>query len=129
MKRKVISVILLIFVLLIVLGTVMLISNPLIKSEAKIRENLLKITPIGTKMEDVVKSVESNKKWKVVDISYEHGFLHQRVYPRRTVGEKSIRVELGEYRFVLVTSVTAFWGFDENSELVDIWVWNTTDGP
>lgn len=106
----------------------MFTANPLTRSEEKIKENLLKSTPIGTKMEDVVKFIESEKKWKIDYISYEQGFWHQRIYPNRTVGKKSIRAELGEYRFVFATSVTVFWGFDENSKLIDIWVWKTTDG-
>lgn len=123
------KIILLILVLLVVIGTIMLITNPLLRSEEKIRGKLLDSTPIGTKMDDVIKFIESNKKWKVAWISYEHGFNHQRLIPRKIIGEKSIRVEMGEYRFFLTASVTVFWGFDENSELVDIWVWKTTDGP
>lgn len=55
------------------------------------------------------------------------GFYHQRIYPKRIVGEKSIRVKLGEYRLFFTESVTVFWGFDENSELLEIWVWKTVD--
>ncbi len=127
MKRKAISIIVLILVLMSVIGVVIMITNPLLRSEEKIREKLLETTPIGTKMEDVIKLVERNEKWEVARINYERGFWHQRIYPNRTVGKKSIQVELGEYRFILITSVTVYFGFDENSELIDVWVWKTTD--
>lgn len=126
MKRNK-SIKLIILGLLIVFGVAILITNPLLRSEENIRERLLESTPIGTNMGDVIKFIENNKKWKIDQISYEHGFNHQGIYPSREVGEKSIRVELGDYRFVLETSVTVFWGFNKNSELIDIWVWKTVD--
>jgi hypothetical protein len=127
MDRKKILIALLIIVLLIVLGAVKFMLNPLTKSEEQIRDKLLEDSPIGTHMKDVIKYIEGQRNWVVRTISYDHGFYHQRVYPNRTIGEKSIRVEMGDYGFFLTTSVTVFWGFDENSELIDIWVWKTVD--
>ena len=43
------------------------------------------------------------------------------------IGEKSISVLIGEYRTIFTTSVTVFWGFDENSKLIDIYVWKVND--
>lgn len=127
MNRKKILIALLIIVLLIVLGAVKFMMNPLTKSEGQIREQLLQETPIGTHMDDVIKYIESHRKWEVVQISHKHGFLHQGISPRKRIGDKSIRVELGGYGIVFTTSVTVFWGFNENSELIEIWVWKTID--
>lgn len=131
MKKKIL-ITFLILTVLIVLGAVKFMLNPLTKSEEQIREKLLEETPFGTHMEDVIKYIGSKKKlskkkWEVTYISHEHGFTHQRVYPRRIVGEKSIRASLGDYGIIFETNVTVFWGFDENSKLIDIWVWKTID--
>lgn len=62
------------------------------------------------------------------------GFWRQESYePMTVVGVSSIRVNLGDYRsaltffFLFITNVTAFWGFDAEGKLIDIWVWKTTD--
>ena len=114
--------------LVIILVTViMVLSNPLRKSQEQIRENILTLTPIGTSMEDVIKVIEINKKWEVRYISYEQGYLYQGAGERKTIGEKSIRVFMGDYGNIFVTSVTVFWGFHEDSKLIDIWVWKDKD--
>lgn len=43
------------------------------------------------------------------------------------VGKKNIRSDLGDYSTIFTTNVTVFWGFDEQSKLIDIWVWKTVD--
>lgn len=43
----------------------MYIMNPLTKSEEQIRESLFKETPIGTHLDDVIKYIESQRKWEV----------------------------------------------------------------
>jgi hypothetical protein len=78
----------------------------LIKSEEQIRGKLLEATPVGTHMIDVIKYIEGQRNWVIRTISNDHGFYYQRVYPNRTIGDKSIRVELGDYGIVLTTSVT-----------------------
>ena len=121
-----------VIVLVIILGIALtLYLNPLRRSEEKIREKMLELTPIGTSMEDVVKVVEGNNKWEIAWISYDRGYIIQEPgKPRTTIGEKSIRVFIGEYPFgegIFTTAVTVFWGFDENIKLIDVWVWKTTD--
>jgi NADH:ubiquinone oxidoreductase subunit 3 (subunit A) len=127
MNMRIIITILSIVILLILLGIVIYFANPLLGSEGKIREKLLEYTPIGTKMNDVVSFIESREDWEIENTSYEHGFLHQGTQPPERIGEQSIRIYLGDYRIVFITSVTVFYGFDENSELIDIWVWKDTD--
>jgi hypothetical protein len=99
--------------------------NPLRKSEEKIKESILKLTPVGTSLEDVIKIIENNKKWETRYISYEDGYLDPKT--RAVVGEKSIRAFVGEYRNFFVTSVSVFWGFDEDSKLIEICIWKDED--
>ena len=109
--------------------------NPLRWPQEFIRERILKLTPIGTNMEDVIKTIEGKEKWETRYINYEHGYMRPGrpesadiALGRETiVGEKSIRVFIGEYRNIFITSVTVFWGFDENSKLIEIYVWKDTD--
>jgi hypothetical protein len=94
-----------------------------------IRADLLKEYPLGSTISDVEAKLRAkNLEPKV----YRNvGFLKQENATSEEVGDQSIRVELGGYRssFLLYTSVTVFWGFNARSELIDIWVWKTTDGP
>lgn len=131
MIKKIIVVLFIVLLVLFLVEGIRMLSNPLINSEANIRDLLLEKTPIGTKMEDVLEFIEVNEEWEVKSINYETGFYHQRITPPRVIGEKSIRVSLGNYRVIrnmyFETNVTVFYGFDENGELVEIWVWKTTD--
>jgi len=107
--------------------------NPLRRTEEGVREYLLSITPVGTSMEDVIKVIE-NKKWEPMYKS-EHGYVITKHGARgssldpddQIIGVKRIRVELGSYyRFPFGANVTAFYGFDEDSKLIDIGIWKTT---
>lgn len=106
--------------------------NPLRKPEKKIEAALLEVTPIGSKASDV-RSIVEQKGWLDQKYSGTTGFLKQEIGKQvQTVGKTSIRGHLGAYRgfpVQLCTDVTAFWAFDEESRLVDVWVWKTTDAP
>lgn len=119
------SIILLVYLLFAVL------LNP---SVGRIRKNLLKITPIGTSMEDVIAAVESNEKWKIDYINEDSGYMVDEngniwrnwMFGSYTViGEKSIGVSLGIYLKGIY--VSAYYGFDENSNLIDILVYKEWD--
>ncbi len=47
------------------------------------------------------------------------------------VGSSSIWAVVSEERIapLMVRSVEAFWGFDREGRLLDIWVWSTIDAP
>ena len=112
-------------------GTRMII-NPYVRSEGMVRTALLKRTPMGTSMDEVIKYLEQNEKWTIKRISQTSGFRHRGIQPTETVGKKSITVYLNSYRsvayfYLLETDVTVFYGFDEDSKLIDIWAWKTTD--
>ena len=117
--------------LVIVIMNIFTIINPLRKSQAGIEKDILKITPIGMHIDDVVKVIESREKWKVHYINYEMGYAHP--YRLRTdddyiVGNKSIRASIGDYKVVFVpANVTVLWGFDEDGKLIEIYVWKSFD--
>ena len=111
----------------IVSATVFVLANPLRRSDDHIRGQLLRHTPLGTNMTDVRKFIES-KGWKVDQYREDVGFLDQRTRPNTVVGKKHIRAELGAYQDIPWRAyVTVFWGFDEQSRLIDIWVWKAWD--
>lgn len=99
------------------------------ESSVAIRRTLLFQTPIGSSQEEVL-TVLNEHQYKASQSN--SGFLRQeRHEPTAVIGVSSIRAELGDYWVppFLTTSVTAFWGFDADKKLLDIWVWKTTDAP
>lgn len=129
---KIKSYIKLIIMLLVIVIPVIVITISLLNSEKIIRSKLLKEIPLGTQMNDVINHINAKKKWKIKWVSNENGFSKKEDNVRKIIGKKAIRTEISEYRdpkfcFVLITNITVFWGFDENSKLIEIWVWKTTD--
>ena len=115
---------------LVILATVaaVVLANPLRRSENHIKGQLLQRAPLGTSMTDVQQLIES-KGWVVSDYRDDVGFYDQRTAPYTIVGKKHIRAELGSYQDIPFRAyVTVFWGFDERSRLIDLWVWKTWDG-
>ena len=115
---------------LVLVFAVVLVLNPLRRSQEKIRASFAKLTPIGSSFESVTATLKENG-YSHPELSRSHGFLKQE-RSTETVGVSSIHVHLGEYRNLpipLATDVDAFWGFDQAGKLIDIWIWKTTDGP
>jgi hypothetical protein len=102
--------------------------NPLRRSQESIESRLYRITPAGTSFQTATSKLSS--VFGKISISDKCGFLRQD-WPAATevVGTKSIDVYLGEYYHFPVgqTDVTAYWGFDNNGKLIEIWVWKDTD--
>lgn len=111
----------------LLIGVAVAALNPLRRSEASIRENLLKEAPLGSSMDEVL-SLIASKGWQTRHVS-DTGFDDQRFHPQRIIGAKSIRASLGDYQDLpFKANVTVFWGFDERGSLIDLWVWKTWDG-
>jgi hypothetical protein len=110
---------------------VVVLSNPLRRSPEKLRLEMLKKTPVGTQLEEVEKIARTMGGHTTISLTA--GFHKQESEDDRVVGVKSIRTDVGDYwgiPFIPIrTSVTYFWGFDENGKLIDIWVWKTIDAP
>jgi hypothetical protein len=102
---------------------VWVISNPLLRSEASIEAALLRTLPLGSSIDDVVRALRT----RGVDVKVLPTGVYKQKNPAKpeVVGVSSIRMELGT---ALGTHVTAFWAFDDNGKLIDVWVWKTSDG-
>jgi len=107
-----------------------ILMNPLRRSEEHIRERMLKLTPVGTSIEDVVEII--NKRGWSNDGVLDRGYglanggtptIYTSYFTNEPViGTKSIRANIGEYHayMIIYTWVFCYWGFDENSRLIDI---------
>ena len=116
-------------VLVIISSIIML--NPLRRSQEHIQEHILNLTPIGMSMEDVIKIIDGKEKWKVWNIKSDGNWnsvpLDYEDFKSISIERKSIKVLIGEYRTIFVTSVIIHWKFDENLKLIDITVSKDTD--
>ena len=112
--------------------------NPLWKSHDSLERHLLKITPIGTSMEEAETVIKNRFKLKDSDIhiNMESGYKINDQGGRyidyldksyTIVGEKSIHFYLGSGG--LSSSVGAKYAFDENDKLIEILVWSSTSLP
>jgi len=140
-RKKIFLIFLIITLILILLLIVMLIFNPMYnpfdplrRSERKIKEEVLELTPIGSSMEEVIRVIENNERWNVSYINHDLGFARPGPPDPEDVaqgsnvtivGEKSIEVILGTYSgfTTFKTYVSTYWGFDENENLIDIYVY------
>ena len=112
------------------------------RSEGRIREDVLEITPIGLTMEEVIEAIENNRDWTnehefhdrgvgIIRFGPEgrHGYFATINYHEeqatfvKTVGVQAIRLPMGTYQHPLgITHVFAHWAFDENGDLIDVFV-------
>jgi len=133
--NKPIKIVLIIsLVMAIIIGVQMLI-NPLYRLPANIENYVLRLTPLGTSMEDIVEIISNIDKWEIRFIDYENGFWKQGRpipdYPkdereRIIIGEKSIKA-VGSYRafysfFLLESVANIYWGFDADGKLIEVYV-------
>jgi hypothetical protein len=100
----------------------------LLEAEVMIETYLFRLTPIGTSMDDVLAEIGRHKEWSNIRIIDNHGYVIQgRRYSSDllssgVVGEKSILVTLGTYQEFYEIYVAAYWGFDKDSKLINIYV-------
>ncbi|MFF2888535.1 hypothetical protein [Paenibacillus sp. NPDC057967] len=129
--KKAMLALLIVLVIIVLFEVIRTLSNPLTPSDDQLRSRFLEQTPLGTSMEDVIQSIDSKKDWRIKYIDNDNGFTHQRKRPAEKIGVRHIRVHIGEYRvysnLYFATDVVVFYGFNENNELVDIWVRKDTD--
>jgi hypothetical protein len=101
--------------------------NPLRRTNNQVRNYILRITPLGTNVEDVIKIIEDKKRWKIQRVAY-FGDSHWKLDYTETVGIQKKYVHLGYYWIVFKTNVSATWIFDEDGKLVDVEIRRDTDG-
>ena len=71
----------------------------------------------------MVRKVMADKGWLVSSYVGNAGFVTRE---QKVVGVTSIEGNLGDLGPM---NVSAFWGFDRDDRLVDVWVWRTFDAP
>lgn len=124
MSRKIIMLILLLLPVIGMGAKKMAETDP---DEYRERQELLIKTRLGSSMEQVmVYCVDSNLKCKRSDnVGYHNGRTGE------FVGVKAIRTRLYERSDhpMMRTSIVAYWGFDKDEKLIDIFVWKTIDAP
>ncbi len=99
------------------------------KDSEEIKVQMLNKTPIGMSFDEVVSKLKS-KNFNPEIYNNKGFFKHEYDQYPITIGRSSIEVFLGDYIVFpfYFTSVTAFWGFDKEGKLIEIWVRKTTDG-
>ena len=92
------------------------------KNSLEIRKDILILTPVGTDVENVVNVIEENDMfyWDRY-INQEIGYMADEV-GEEIVGKKSIRATIKKKTFPFNKSIVIFWGFDEESKLIDVMV-------
>jgi hypothetical protein len=93
----------------------------------RLNQALNQMTPIGSSYDDVWRTVSA--KYAKTQRNDNAGFLRQDAPKSRVVGVKSISANIGDYYAFPIgtTSIVAYWGFDRDNRLIDIWVWKSTD--
>ena len=135
-KIKSSSLILLATIILGISIAIVLNINPLSRSKQHIRKDILSLTPLGMDMKEVIEIIESKREWSVMNIIYDGGYINydekipgwptSSLSKLSVIGEKCIIVYLGYYGFIR-TDVTASWGFDKDSKLIDVYVRKSMD--
>jgi len=134
-RKKFIMIVLSLFVLLLLITAIQMIVQPYRRPTAMVRNHILRITPLGTSIEDVVSILESREDFGLLHINLERGFTSnspwslvdgQPVAPS-PIGEMHVSTGLGIYRawykwfpLILEWSVGVSWGFDENGQLIEV---------
>ena len=139
-SKNVSFVFVLLLIILLFWPLIPMVFNPMRRPQSLIRRHVLMLTPIGMSMENVLMVIENNDQWGNPSVNYETGFPHPRhnvpgwpVSPLTgisIVGDQSIRVFVEPYRpsnvpilgLFAETRVTIFWGFDENGNLIEVYV-------
>lgn len=113
------------------------IINPIRRTDGMVRRYLLNFMPIGTSMENVIRIAEDKNRWMIRVVNDDFGVVigTRHMNPLRgvspdtgreiiVIGQRAVEVHLGTYKALgfVRTDVTAFFAFDENGELIDIFI-------
>ena len=102
---------------------------------------VLRLTPIGMDMDEVIRIVRNHRNWDIAWTSHESGFSHPQLRyitdvrneGLHIIGDKSIRVDAGRFwpadipimGLFMETMASIFWGFDEDGKLIEVYVWRS----
>jgi hypothetical protein len=108
-----------------------MLTTPYRRPTGMVRDHILRITPLGTSIEDVVSILEDRDDFGPLHIDFEQGFRAEPVDRHagmNDMGEMLVSTGLGRYRawyrwFPLMTwSVGATWIFDGDGNLIEVYV-------
>ena len=128
-RKKVVCITVLILIAMI--GVSMFFNPLLLRTQRGIHRQLLRLTPLGTSVEEVIYIADNNPNWEVGTLWEDRGILHSLVWHAYSynsppfpeyIGEQYVRIHLGSYYFITRVGVVAHYVFDENGELIDIFV-------
>ena len=133
--RRIIIIILSLLAVILLVDLIPRLINPIQRPNRMLRNYILKITPLGTSMDDVIELINSSDDW---------GSAHVRDFgldpkyptgPRRThleiprIGEKTVSTNIGSYHslrdvfFLMRVGVSVFWVFDSDNNLIEVHIW------
>lgn len=142
-SRRILLIIICIILAFPLMQIIFAIANPMRRPHAMAKNYVLRLTPIGTDMEDVISIVDGHRNWSMGFVNYERGFAHPSPPIGRPpsegwdwiyfVGDKSITVRAGSYwpaalnlptpsAWLMRTVVSIFWAFDEDGKLIEIYL-------
>lgn|SRR6266540_828856 len=115
----------------LLVGGCCLVPHRLRRSEANLRASLLKSTPPGSSFSDVW-TFAGKRSWLVRGHGTNYGITPADVGGPRAatepVGVKSIHGHLGHYwGCPWRIDVDAYWAFNAEDRLIDVWIWKTPD--
>ena len=130
-RSKVILIMFAVVFASIILVVIALSINPLLRTEVGIRRHLLRSTPIGTSIEDVLQifgidDTEIRSHGVVLHntlrIPLRSVFPNDVNDPSRVLGNSHIWKNLGSYQLIVRIDVEAVFVFDENGHLMEVFV-------
>lgn len=101
----------------------------LYRSPERIRNSILRDVPLGSQEKDVFAYVE-RQRWEIGS-RFHGGFEKSEVgkAPTMVESDHSAQVHLGKYWLWFRTDVEAFFAFDTESKLTEVYVRKTADAP
>ena len=139
--RKFIVIVLSLLIFITLVTFIPMLITPRRRPVNMVRNYILRITPIGTNIEDVIKVIESRDDWGGASVDYERGFYRETasrpplpgvepLFPVSfsVIGEMSVSAGIGRYRswhnlfFIDVIGVGVTWGFDGDGNLIEVHV-------
>ena len=121
--KKIIKIILLLFLLFVTWVTVFpMIGNPERRPRFLVRHYVLRQTPMGTNIHDVIEFVENRNDWYFGSADFEQGFGR----PPEIVGEMRVTATRGKFHawYIMLglpeVSTLVNWAFDEDGKLIAV---------
>jgi len=141
-KKIIFMTLIVLIVLIIFIPYILMFFNPVRRPSELSRNYILRLTPIGMDMDDVIEILDGYRDWHINTPNYERGFSHPLHSSGNIVGVKSITawghpsgggfwpapIPIPIYGWFFRTVVSISWGFDEDGKLIDVFVRQSHSG-